>query len=136
VAARILPEAVARLVARGARADALLVALGPAIAGERYQVERGVSEQVAASLGVALPPAEAARLAWLQERGVLAPDGEPGRDRLDIRAAARLQLQQLGVPAERISTCPLCTVAEPLLFHSWRRDQVKAVQWSGIVSQV
>ena len=135
VAARILPEAVARLVARGARASALLVALGPAIAGERYQVECGVSEQVAASLGVALPAAEAARLAWLQERGVLAPDGEPGRDRLDIRAAARLQLQQLGVPAEQISTCPLCTAAEPLLFHSWRRDQVKAVQWSGIVSQ-
>jgi hypothetical protein len=26
-------------------------------------------------------------------------------------------------------------VAEPLLFHSWRRDQVKAVQWSGIVAQ-
>ncbi|MEB3170840.1 MAG: peptidoglycan editing factor PgeF [Synechococcaceae cyanobacterium] len=135
VAARILPEAVARLVARGARANALLVALGPAIAGERYQVERGVSEQVAASLGVVLPAAEAARLAWLQERGVLAPDGEPGRDRLDIRAAACLQLQQLGVPAEQISTCPLCTAAEPLLFHSWRRDQVKAVQWSGIVSQ-
>jgi hypothetical protein len=21
------------------------------------------------------------------------------------------------------------------LFHSWRRDQVKAVQWSGIVAQ-
>jgi hypothetical protein len=26
-------------------------------------------------------------------------------------------------------------VGEELLFHSWRRDQVKAVQWSGIVSQ-
>jgi copper oxidase (laccase) domain-containing protein len=26
-------------------------------------------------------------------------------------------------------------VSEPELFHSWRRDQVKAVQWSGIVSQ-
>jgi len=26
-------------------------------------------------------------------------------------------------------------VQEELLFHSWRRDQVKAVQWSGIVAQ-
>jgi YfiH family protein len=135
VAARILAEAVARLVAKGARAGDLLVALGPAIAADRYQVERGVSEQVAASLGVELHVAEEARLAWLQERGVLAPDEEPGRDRLDIRAAARLQLQQLGVPAGQISTCPLCTAAESELFHSWRRDQVKAVQWSGIVSQ-
>jgi copper oxidase (laccase) domain-containing protein len=40
-----------------------------------------------------------------------------------------------GVPAGQISVCPLCTVGEELLFHSWRRDQVKAVQWSGIVSQ-
>lgn len=137
VAARILAEAVTRLVARGARPEELLVALGPAIAGERYQVERGVSEQVAASVDPS--PSEhlaaGSRLAWLQEQGVLAPDQQPGRDRLDIRAAARLQLQQLGVPAPQISTCPLCTAAEPLLFQSWRRDQVKAVQWSGIVSQ-
>jgi copper oxidase (laccase) domain-containing protein len=34
-----------------------------------------------------------------------------------------------------MATCPLCTAEETLLFHSWRRDQVKAVQWSGIVSQ-
>jgi hypothetical protein len=26
-------------------------------------------------------------------------------------------------------------VSENELFHSWRRDQVKAVQWSGVVSQ-
>jgi polyphenol oxidase len=131
VAAGILAVAVQRLVAQGARAQQLLVALGPAIAAERYQVERGVSEQVAASL----PEPAKRSLAWLQEHGVLHADGDPGRDRLDIRQAACQQLQGLGVPATQISTCPLCTAAEPLLFHSWRRDQVKAVQWSGIVSQ-
>jgi len=26
-------------------------------------------------------------------------------------------------------------VNEHLLFHSWRRDRIKAVQWSGIVAQ-
>ena len=54
---------------------------------------------------------------------------------LDIRAAATVQLQEAGIPLPQISRCPLCTVEEPDLFHSWRRDQVKAVQWSGIVSQ-
>jgi copper oxidase (laccase) domain-containing protein len=46
-----------------------------------------------------------------------------------------VQLQGAGIPSERIAHCPLCTVSEPELFHSWRRDQVKAVQWSGIVAQ-
>jgi copper oxidase (laccase) domain-containing protein len=44
-------------------------------------------------------------------------------------------LELAGIPSSQIALCPLCTMAEPLLFHSWRRDQVKAVQWSGIVSQ-
>jgi copper oxidase (laccase) domain-containing protein len=65
----------------------------------------------------------------------LAADPDPTRDRLDIRLASRRQLELEAIPLANISICPLCTVAEPLLFHSWRRDQVKAVQWSGLVSQ-
>jgi hypothetical protein len=132
VAGRILAAAVAALEAGGSRRADLRVALGPAVSGERYQVERPVSEQVAASLGLDDP---VAALAELRHAAALQDDPEPGRERLDIRAAARLQLQRLGVPQEQISVCPLCTVSEPELFHSWRRDQVKAVQWSGIVSQ-
>jgi hypothetical protein len=71
----------------------------------------------------------------LRACGALGDDPEPGRQRLDIRAASARQLQYEGVQAGHISLCPLCTVAEPELFHSWRRDQVKAVQWSGIVAQ-
>jgi hypothetical protein len=66
---------------------------------------------------------------------VLLEDPVAGHWRLDLRRATALQLQQLGIGDERIAICPLCTASEPLLFHSWRRDQVKAVQWSGIVSQ-
>jgi polyphenol oxidase len=129
VAAGVLSQAVAQLTAAGSEPGALLAALGPAISGVSYQVERQVSAQVAAALD------PVAGLEQLQECGGLQADAEPGRDRLDIRAAACLQLQALGLPASQISTCPLCTLAEPALFHSWRRDQVKAVQWSGIVSQ-
>jgi polyphenol oxidase len=132
VAGAILGEAVAALEAAGSRRADLLVALGPAVSGDRYQVEPAVSAQVAA--GLAGSGGEAP-LAALRQAGAILDDPEPGRERLDIRAAARLQLLQLGVEEEQISVCPLCTVAEPELFHSWRRDQVKAVQWSGIVSQ-
>ena len=79
------------------------------------------------------------QLAELGLAGALVPDASPGspedRYRLDIRLAARSQLLNAGLETEQLSLCPLCTVAEPLLFHSWRRDQVKAVQWSGIVAQ-
>jgi polyphenol oxidase len=127
VAGGILLEAIARLEQAGCRRSEVLVALGPAVSGANYQVETAVAEQVA----TALP----GNLADLEACGALQPDPHPGRWRLDIRAASRRQLQQAGLGDAQISICPLCTVAEPLLFHSWRRDQVKAVQWSGIVSQ-
>jgi YfiH family protein len=136
VAGGILGAAVQQLEASGSRRADLLVALGPAIGGSRYQVERPVSEQVARSLA---PSADAGQLPALLEDlrlcGALQDDPDPDRDRLDIRAAARRQLESLGLGTDRIATCPLCTAEESLLFHSWRRDQVKAVQWSGIVSQ-
>ncbi|MBM5806733.1 MAG: peptidoglycan editing factor PgeF [Cyanobacteria bacterium M_surface_10_m2_179] len=129
VAGGILLEAIGQLEAAGCRRQDLLVALGPAVSGERYQVERNVAQQVAEALPTG------AGLAALERCGAVLPDPEPARCRLDIRAASRCQLELAGVPAAQISVCPLCTVEEALLFHSWRRDQVKAVQWSGIVSQ-
>jgi hypothetical protein len=135
VAGGILAAALQQLQAGGCRTADLLVALGPAISGSRYQVERTVSEQVAAALAPSPQKPLPAQLEALRHCGALQDDPDPQRDRLDIRAAARQQLVHLGVASERIATCPLCTASEPLLFHSWRRDQVKAVQWSGIVSQ-
>jgi YfiH family protein len=129
VAGGILLEAIAQLEDAGCRRQDLLVALGPAVSGERYQVEPSVAQQVAN----ALPAGEG--MAELERCGAVLSDPEPGRCRLDIRSATRRQLELAGVPAGQISVCPLCTVSEELLFHSWRRDQVKAVQWSGIVSQ-
>ena len=136
VAGGILAAAVQQLEARGSRRGDLIAALGPAISGERYPVERWVSEQVAAALapaGEPQPPPEL--IETLRAGGALQNDPDAQRDRLDIRAAASLQLERLGLPRASIAACPLCTAGEPLLFHSWRRDQVKAVQWSGIVSQ-
>ena len=134
VASRILPEAIRQLETHGAKRSELLVAFGPAVSGKEYQVGDDVVDAISNSLGVG--PSENEEISQrLQHTEVLLPDDEPGRHRLDIRGAAALQLQQHGLDSEQISTCPLCTLSEPNLFHSWRRDQVKAVQWSGIVAQ-
>ena len=134
VASRILPEAIRQLETHGAKRSELLVAFGPAVSGKEYQVGDDVVDAISNSLGAG--PSESEEISQrLQDTEVLLPDDEPGRHRLDIRGAAALQLQQHGLDSEQISTCPLCTLSEPNLFHSWRRDQVKAVQWSGIVAQ-
>ena len=134
VAGRILSEAILRLEQRGASRKTLLVALGPAASGARYQVGEEVVEAIANSLCDGMGESPEGR-ELLLNGGALLPDDEPGKHRLDIRSAASIQLQQQGLSAEQIGHCPLCTIAEPELFHSWRRDQRKAVQWSGIVGQ-
>lgn len=135
VAARILPTAVEQLEQLGADRDELVAALGPAISGPNYQVGDEVVVAVAASLENERSVSGADGSESLKQAQALFSDPNEGRHRLDIRAAAALQLQQEGLKQERISRCPLCTFDHPDLFHSWRRDQVKAVQWSGIVSQ-
>jgi len=132
VAGQILAVAIDRLERQGCRREQLLVALGPAISAAAYQVDEPVVSAIAGTLQRG-PGAD--NTAALTAAGVLREDPLPGRWRLDLRRATALQLQQLGIDAEQIAICPLCTAGEPLLFHSWRRDQVKAVQWSGIVSQ-
>ena len=81
-----------------------MVALGPAVSGPCYQVGDEVVEAVSAAV-----PNEAS----LSDAGALLPDEQPGRYRLDIRTAARVQLQGAGIPRERIAHCPLCTAVSP-----------------------
>ncbi len=128
VAGQILRGAISQLEQQGCRRERLLVALGPAIAGANYQVDQTVVTAIASSLG---NDGEA----QMQRAGTISADPEPERWRLDIRGAAALQLLQLGISGAHISRCPLCTFENAQLFHSWRRDQRKAVQWSGIISQ-
>ncbi len=137
-ARQIVPEAIARLQQQGSQLENLCVAMGPAISGEVYQV----SEEVAAEVGAtAVPngqaPDKAAILDILQQLDPAPPvlrDPEPGRVRLDVRRIIDLQLKQLGIASEQIACAPYCTYQSPEHFFSYRRDNQKKVQWSGIVS--
>jgi polyphenol oxidase len=137
-AAKILPEAIAQLVAQGSQLENLRIALGPAIDGEVYQV----SVEVAAELGATIAPKNAVNatadgilefLHQLPEPPVLT-DPDPGKVRLDVRRFNALQLQQLGISLSQIAIAPYCTYSDSARFFSYRRDRLKKVQWSGIVS--
>ncbi|MBE9228634.1 peptidoglycan editing factor PgeF [Phormidium sp. LEGE 05292] len=134
-AKRIVPEAIARLVSQGSKLENLRIAMGPAITGEVYQVSQEVAAEVGAT--VVFADSETEILTALQElpNSPIFPDSEPGKVRLDVRRVNELQLKQMGVAEEQIAISPHCTYQQPDYFFSYRRDQLKKVQWSGIVSQ-
>lgn len=134
----IVPQAIARLQHQGSQLQDLRVALGPAIAGEVYQVSTTVAAQVGMTVVKLAPDADADQvLEALQElpQSPVLSDPEPGRARLDVRRVNVLQLEQLGVAPEQIAIAPYCTYQHADHFFSYRRDRLKKVQWSGIVSQ-
>jgi polyphenol oxidase len=133
----IATVAVERLLTQGGSLADIIVAIGPAIAGEVYQVTTQVGLEVCASIAPKpLSGDKETDLASLQAiaNSPLLPDAQAGRVRLDVRRVNQLQLEQLGVHPQQISIAPHCTYQEPEYFFSYRREKLKQIQWSGIVS--
>ena len=137
-ASRIVPKAIARLIDSGSSLENLRVAMGPAIAGEVYQVSETVAAEVGASIispdTADTPEAIINVLQELPDSPIL-DDPKPGRVRLDVRRVNAIQLEQLGISSEQVAIAPHCTYQQPEHFFSYRRDKLKKVQWSGIVSK-
>ena len=137
-AQKILPVAIAKLQAQGSELHNLKVLLGPAVAGEVYQVGKDVAAQVGRTVVAADDyPSDALLIAHLQsiERPPVLSDDSPDHARLDVRRINQMQLEQLGLSPEQIAIAPHCTFQEPETFFSYRRTRRKQVQWSGIVSR-
>jgi polyphenol oxidase len=140
-AAAIVPKAIEQLQAQGSQIQDLRIAMGPAIAGEVYQVSTTVAAQVGATVLEGVPqtlPPDAVdeiltQLRQLPDSPVL-DDPQPGRTRLDVRKVNAMQLEQLGIEPDQVAIAPYCTYQNPDLFFSYRRQPQKKVQWSGIVS--
>lgn len=134
---KIVPQAIARLQAQGSQLQNLRVAMGPAIAGEVYQVSEHVAAEVGSTVVALDRDDQAALLDALHQLpdSPLLNDPEPGRVRLDVRRVNALQLEQLGIHAEQVAIAPYCTYQTPDRFFSYRRSHEKKAQWSGIVSQ-
>lgn len=132
-AAKIVPEAIAKLQYRGSKIEDLKFALGPAIAGTVYQVSHQVAAEVGASIVGGDPQAIIETLQQLPNPPIL-NDPHPGRVRLDVRRVISLQLENIGISPEQVAISPHCTYQQPENFFSYRRDKLKKVQWSGIFS--
>ncbi len=134
----IVKVAVTRLLAQGGSLDDIIVAIGPAIDGKVYQVTEQVGLEVCASIAPKSLSgdldADLTNLLSIPNSPLL-PDEQAGRVRLDVRRVNQLQLESLGVNPQQISIAPHCTFQEPEHFFSYRREKLKKIQWSGIVSK-
>lgn len=92
------------LLERGSRPEDLLAALGPCIGPCCYEVGEELRE--------AFGPGSAAFFRL----------GPRGRPHLDLRAANRRQLLELGLRPERLGQVDDCTACRPERYHSYRRD--------------
>ena len=135
-AMKIVPQAIARLQTQGSQLADLRVALGPAISGEVYQVSTQVATEVGATIATIDPdqPEQSVDQLYQIPHSPVLPDPQAGRVRLDVRRVNVLQLEQIGIAPEHIAIAPHCTYQQPEHFFSYRRDRLKKVQWSGIVS--
>lgn len=135
----ITPLTVQKLQAAGSQIQDLRIALGPAISGQNYQVGLDVAATVGKSL---IPPNQElvseGILEYLQNRenSPISPDATPGRARLDVQRVNTLQLEHLGITPDQISIAPYCTFQDRQWFFSYRRERIKQVQWSGIISRM
>jgi len=135
-AAKIVPAAVDQLTQRGSQLQDLRIALGPAISGSVYPVDRSVAVQVCETIAPApLTPETLEAVMDTLDSSPLLPDPDPQKVRLDVRQVIASQLHQLGITPEQMTIAPYCTYQNPDTFFSYRRTGEKAVQWSGIVAR-
>jgi len=106
--AGVSAAAVAAMRTLGARPSRIVAGIGPAVAAARYQVGPDVHQAVTQAFGPAAP-------AFLRPdtrpdpRSSTRPDAPPDRWLLDLRAASRHALRELGVPGPQIHTTPYPT---------------------------
>ena len=101
----VAAAAVRRLLESGSRGADLIVAMGPHIRPERFEVGADVAAQIRGS-------------AFGEE--VAVGHSDAGKPLVDLTRALRAQLRALGI--ERVEDVGGCTLAEPERFFSYRRD--------------
>lgn len=89
-------------------ASELLAAIGPCISAEHFEVGPEVA-------------AEFDRVFGAGSGTVIAPSSPAGKPHVDLKAA--LERQLLGAGVEVVETLPHCTVGEPEMFFSHRRER-------------
>jgi hypothetical protein len=112
----VLPRALDRMAELGADPSRLLAAIGPCISAAQFEIGPEVVAAFRERFGAATP---------------LTYETGDGKGRADMQGALRRQLLEAGVT--RVDVLARCTVLEPELFYSHRRDKGLTGRMMGVI---
>ena len=108
----------AMMDAYGCHPEDLIVAIGPSICQDCYEVSEDVAEAFAVELGLELPVEETAIPSIIKKT-----PGKPGKYQLDLQLANVQILTEAGVLREHISVTDVCTCCNKDVIFSHRGSQ-------------
>jgi len=136
---QIISKTLKRLEEIGSEKNNLIIAIGPSIKGDKYQVDKKDVENLIIKLtGRSFMEKSLYINKMKGEDEEMIPlfknDSNPNKVLIDIKSAAILQLFQEGIKRNQINLNKICTYSNPNLFNSYRRNQTNSRQWSCIYS--
>ncbi len=133
----IISKTLKRLEDIGSKKNDLIIAIGPSIKGDKYQVEKKDVEDLIIQLTGKSFMEKSLCINEFKEEEIIPlfkKDSNPNKILIDIQAAAILQLFKEGIKKHQINLNRICTYSNPDLFNSYRRDKTNLRQWSCIYS--
>ena len=134
---QIISKTLKRLEGIGSKKNNLIIAMGPTIKGDKFQVEKKNVEDLIIQLTGKKITEKSLSIKGIKEEGMIPlfkKDSSPNKILIDLQVAAILQLFKEGIKQNQINLNRLCTYSNPTLFNSYRRDKTKLRQWSCIYS--
>ena len=135
---QIIPKTLKRLEGIGSNKKNLIIAIGPSIKGDKYQVKKTDIEDLIFLIKGECFLEKSFIMVNSNKEEELIPffNRDQNTDKIffDIQSAAILQLYKEGIKRYQINRNRLCTYSNPKLFNSYRRDKTNSRQWSCIYS--
>ena len=132
---QLISKTLKKLEEIGSKKNNLIIAIGPSINGDKYQVEKKDVEDLIIQHKSFME--KSLYISEIKGEGMIPlikEDSNPNKILIDIQAAAILQLFKEGIKQHQINLNRICTFSNPKLFNSFRRDKTNSRQWSCIYS--
>ena len=133
---KIIKSTIEKLELNGSNRKNILVAIGPAISLDNYQVDEEIVIKIYESIKKIKCYQSKDILNYMRSINSVEVDLERHKYLLDIRKIAKEQLLLEGFDRNQISVNSNCTFQEAQMFESWRREHSKSRQWSFIQSRI
>ena len=134
---QIISKTIKRLKEIGSKKNNLIVAFGPSITGNNYQVDKKDINDILIDIIGEKYTNQSFHIVKLNKEMLITlfrKNMKPEKLLFDIQAAAMLQLEKEGIKRSQIDVGRICTYENQKLLNSYRRDRSYLRQWNCIYS--